>query len=137
MEQPLHRSWWSRNWKWFVPVGCFGMILAIAVFVGGIVMVAAGAMKSSDAYKEGLARAKASPAVTEALGSPIEAGFFTSGKVDVSGPSGTAQLSIPISGPKGKGTVFVEGTKSVDWSYTRLEVVVDGTGEKIDLLAGS
>ena len=100
-----------------------------------MVMIGFGAMKSSDVYKEALARAKASPAVAEALGTPIKAGYFISGNIKVSGPSGDADLSIPISGPRGKGTIYVEARKSAgEWSFSLLEVKIAGTQERIDLL---
>ena len=62
-------------------------------------------MKSTDVYKEALARAKADPVVIEALGSPIKDGFLLSGNTNVNGASGESNLAIPISGPKGKGTI--------------------------------
>ena len=94
-----------------------------------------GVMKSSDVYEEALARAKASPAVSEALGAPIEAGWFTSGHISVNGPSGDAELSIPIAGPQGKGTTYLEARKSAgQWSFSRLEVEIAETKERIDLL---
>jgi hypothetical protein len=131
-------NWWSRNWKWFVPVGCLSLILIFCAFIAVVVGAASGMMKSSDAYKEGLARAQASTAVTEALGTPITPGWFTSGSVNVSGGSGDAHLEIPISGPKGKGKIYVEATKSAgDWSYSKLEVVIAASGEHLDLLDGS
>ena len=92
-------------------------------------------MKSTDVYKEALARTKADPAVTEALGSPIKDGFLVSGNTNVNGASGESNLAIPISGPKGKGTIYVSATKSLGrWSYSGLVVEVNGTHERIDLL---
>ena len=131
-------NWWTRNWKWFVPVGCLSLILIFCAFLAVVIGAASSMMKSSDAYKAGLARAQASAAVTEALGSPIAPGWFTSGSVNVSGGSGEAHLEIPISGPKGKGTIYVEATKSAgEWSYSKLEVAIAASGERIDLLDGS
>ena len=136
MNEPA-RNWWSRNWKWFVPVGCLSLILLFGAFIAVVLGAASGMMKSSDAYKEGLARAQASAAVTEALGTPIAPGWFTSGSVSVTGGSGEAHLEIPVSGPKSKGTIYVEATKSAgEWSYSKLEVVT-ASGERIDLLDGS
>jgi len=137
VNEPVARNWWSRNWKWFVPVGCLSLILLFGAFIAVVLGAASGMMKSSDAYKEGLARAQASAAVTEALGTPIAPGWFTSGSVSVTGGSGEARLEIPISGPKSKGTIYVEATKSAgEWSYSKLEVVT-ASGERIDLLDGS
>lgn len=126
---------WKRNWKWFVPLGCFTVALLFLVFVGSIVLIVFSAMKSTDVYKEALARTKADPAVTEALGSPIKDGFLVSGNTNVNGASGESNLAIPISGPKGKGTIYVSATKSLGrWIYSGLVVEVSGTHERIDLL---
>ena len=128
-------NWWTRNWKWFVPLGCFTVALLFLVFVGSIVLIVFSAMKSTDVYKEALARTKADPAVTEALGSPIKDGFLVSGNTNVNGASGESNLAIPISGPKGKGTIYVSATKSLGrWIYSGLVVEVSGAHERIDLL---
>src|SRR5450432_3336700 len=99
---PRRPHWWARNWKWFVPTGCLGMVLLVAGFVFVIVSIVFGAMKSSDAYKAALAKAKADPRVVNALGSPITDGFFVGGKTNVSGSSGHADLTIPFPVPKVK-----------------------------------
>ncbi len=128
-------NWWTRNWKWFVPLGCFTVALMFLVFAGSIVVIVFSAMKSTDVYKEALARAKADPAVIEALGSPIKDGFLVSGNSNVNGASGESNLAIRISGPKGKGTIYVSATKSLGrWVYSGLVVEVSGTHKRIDLL---
>ena len=128
-------NWWSRNWKWFVPAGCFTVILLFAEFVGGIVMLVFGSMKQADVYKEALARAKAHPSVIEILGSPIKEGFLVSGNTNVNGAAGEANLSISISGPKGKGTIYAAANKSLGrWNYSGLIVEIAKTHQRIDLL---
>jgi hypothetical protein len=128
-------NWWTRNWKWFVPTGCLGVLILFALFVGGVVLIVFGALKSTDVYKDAVARAKANPAVVEALGSPIQEGIFVSGNSQVSGPSGESNLSIPISGPKGKGTIYLKAVKSLGrWNYVDLVVEIQKTGQRIDLL---
>ena len=95
-------------------------------------------MKSTDVYREALARAKADPAVIEALCSPIKDGFLVSGNTNVNGASGESNLAIPISGPKGKGTIYVSANKSLgQWNYSGLVVEVGQTHERIDLLQKS
>ena len=128
-------NWWKRNWKWFVPLGCLSVAFLFLAFVGSILVIVFGAMKSSDVYREALARAKAAPAVIEALGSPIKDGFLISGNTNVNGASGESNLAIPISGPKGKGTIYVSANKSLgQWNYSGLVVEVGQTHERIDLL---
>jgi Cytochrome oxidase complex assembly protein 1 len=96
------------------------------------------AMKSTDVYKDALARAEAHPSVIEALGSPIKEGFLVSGNTNVNGASGEANLSIPISGPKGKGTICVAAIKSLgQWDYSGLVVEIKRTHQRIDLLRSS
>jgi len=132
---PDRANWWTRNWKWFVPTGCLTIVLFFATFVGLIVVVVFSAMKSSDAYKGALARARAEPAVIEALGSPIKDGMFVSGSTNVNGASGHADLVIPIYRPKGEATVYVVAEKSLDaWNYSNLVVEIKDTKKRIDLL---
>lgn len=129
------RNWWSRNWKWFVPTGCMTMILLAIGFFALIFVLVFSAMKSSDAYKEALQRAQTNPAVIEALGTPIKDGMFVSGNTKVENGVGEADLSIPITGPKGSGTIYAVATKSGgNWTYTKLEVEIKGRSERIDLL---
>ena len=128
-------NWWTKNWKWFVPTGCFTILTLFAAFITLIVMIVFSAMKSSDVYKDALKRAKAEPAVIEALGSPIKDGMFVSGSTKVNGASGEANLAIPIYGPKGEGTLYVVAEKSVGaWNYSNLVVEVKKTKNRIDLL---
>ena len=118
-----------------MPLGCFTVALMFLIFAGSIVVIVFSAMKSTDVYKEALARAKGDPVVIEALGSPIKDGFLVSGNSNVNGASGESNLAIPISGPKGKGTIYVSATKSLGrWIYSGLVVEVSGTHDRIDLL---
>ena|ERR1700726_4447447 len=135
VQQP-QRNWWTRNWKWFVPTGCLTIIILFVAFIASICLIVFGAMKSTDVYKDAVARAKANPAVIEALGSPIKEGMFVSGNTNVNGASGESNLSIPISGPKGKGTIYLSAKKSLGrWGYQNLVVEIQGTGERINLLS--
>ena len=116
-------------------MGCFGTLILFVVFVGSIALIVFSAMKSTDVYKDALARAQVHPSVIEALGAPIEEGFLVSGNTNVNGASGEANLSIPISGPKGKGTIYVAANKSLGrWNYSGLIVEIAKTHQRIDLL---
>jgi len=133
--QPPRPRWWGRNWKWFVPTGCLGMVLLVAGFFFFILTMVFGVMKSSDAYKMALARAKADPRVVSALGSPITDGLFVGGSTNVSGTSGHADMNVPISGSKGKGTIYFVASKFAGkWTFSKLMVEVADTGQRIDLI---
>jgi len=105
------------------------------VFVGSVVVIVFSAVKSTDVYKDALARARSDPAVIEALGPPVTEGFLISGNTKVNGASGEANLAIPVSGPKGKGTIYVAAKKSLGrWDYSGLVLEIANTRQRIDLL---
>ena len=86
----------------------------------------------------GIGSTKADPAVIEALGSPIKDGLLVSGNTNVNGASGESNLAIPISGPKGKGSIYVSANKSLGkWNFLGLVVEVGQTHKRIDLLQRS
>ncbi|MHC4107781.1 MAG: cytochrome c oxidase assembly factor Coa1 family protein [Planctomycetota bacterium] len=115
------------------------MITPLLLFGGLITLVLLlvfGLMQSTWAYTEALAAAQADVEVTAALGTPIEAGRFVTGNVEVNPGSGYADLVIPIFGPNGEGTLYVEAEKAAgQWYFTTLEVAVAGTDDWYDLLA--
>ena len=133
--QPQGRGWWSRNWKWFVPVGCLTLVGMMVAFILAIFIFVFGLLKSTEVYKDSLARAKNHPAVVEALGSPVEEGFFIQGKTNVDTTSGSADIAIPLSGPKGNAKLYVVAKKTAgQWDYDQLVVEIERTKERIDLL---
>ena len=130
-----HASWWSRNWKWCIPVLC---VLGIGLFAAtcfSFVMFVMSMLHDSPPYREAMQRTRMSPAVIAALGTPIEADYLISGHIGYSDDRGTADFMIPVHGPKGSATVDVEAEKRVGvWRYSVLTVTVSATGQQIDLL---
>jgi hypothetical protein len=69
----------------------------------------------------------------ELLGKPISTGI-PRGSIEVSGPSGKAELSFRVEGPNGKGTVYMEAVKELgQWKINRIILEQKGTGYRIDL----
>src|SRR3712207_1096000 len=102
-RQPQQKGCVGRNWKWMLPVGCLGLILAGVALIGGIVFVAMSAIKSSEVYKGALGVVQTHPAAVERLGQPINDGWFVQGNVKFDATGGSANLQIPLSGPKNSG----------------------------------
>jgi hypothetical protein len=129
------RNWWSRNWMWALPVGCMG---GLALLAGGgalFVVLIFKVIKSSDAFQQPVAAAKANAAVKAALGDPVDDGWYVSGQINITNDSGNANLQIPLSGPKGDATLYVVGTRAQGtWTYQTMKVVPKNAGP-IDLLA--
>jgi len=135
------QGWWSRNWKWFVPVVCLGALVLCIGCIVLLVVVIRGAsseiIKSTDVCQIAMTQLQANAQAVEALGTPVEIGAGVGGSYEVTGPSGSADLSIPVSGPKGSGTLYVVASKSAGiWRFDVLELAVEGVAERIDLLAG-
>ena len=62
------------------------------------------------------------------------------GKKPIPLPSGvkiSVGEQLEVSGPKGKGTVYIEATKTMDvWNFEHIQLQVDGHPERIDLETG-
>ena len=134
--QPQPQGGFARHWKAVVGVGCLGLIILVGASIVGVMFVIVGSIRSSDAYKQAMAKANANPEVVLRIGQPMQPGWLVSGNISVSGPSGDADLAIPVSGPKGKGTIYAVAKKSAgQWTFSRLEVEIEGQPGRIDLLA--
>lgn len=132
MQEP---NWFRRNWKWAVPVGCLGMLLLAIGAMSALLVFVFSVIRESDVYSEAVARARAHPALVEVLGEPVEEGMVVSGNIQVTGPSGHADIAIPMSGPRGEATLYVVAEREAgQWRYRRLELE-DASGRRTDLLA--
>ncbi len=109
------------------------VVLALAGLGAAIFFSIVALFKSSDVYQLALARVNANVEATALLGLPIEPGF-PMGSIRVSGPSGDAQLSIPVRGSKGKGTIYLQATRQMGtWTFERIQLEIDGSDGRIDL----
>ncbi len=130
----LPKSWWDRRWKAVVALSVIAAILAAGGFIALLFSLTFGVMRESGAYRQAVAAARANHTVVEMLGTPIEEGYFVMGEIELGRDRGYANLTIPISGPRAKATIYVEADKvGADWSFRALEVVVQDTGEWIHL----
>ncbi len=132
---PKKKSWFSRNWMWFVPVG----VVTLCLVCGGC--VAAGAygffslMRSNPAVAEAISKVQSDPRAQQALGTPIVPGWTISGSISDSTNSGSVNVTIPVSGPKGSGLLYVTAYKQGDrWIITNLVLTVDKTFERIVII---
>ena len=143
-------KWAWRNGRWdsvehFKRVQRRWAIWGAVIWVGAVVLfggIFAGTfypLKHSEAYALGVSKLQASPVATAVLGSPIAAGV-PFGNISIeSGGAGKADISFSASGPKAKGTVFLEAIKKGGaWSIKRMTLKVDGSdGRPIDIVGGT
>ena len=128
-------SWWKRNWKWVVPVGgCLGLLVIFLLFVGSVFWGVTSALEGSQPYEYALEKINQDDEITEVLGTPIEKDGMIQGSYDYSNGKKTANMKIPIAGPKGKGILFVKASgQNDDWTYNVIRVEIKDN-ESIDLL---
>jgi len=106
---------------------CAGFVVAVVAFVFGM-------LKGVEPYQVGVATARSDPRVIEVLGEPIEEGLLLMGEISESDSAGSADLSIPMSGPEGSGRIHVVATKTGgEWEYEKMTFRSSGGGS-IDLL---
>lgn len=121
----------QRNWARAGLIVVVGAVLLFVSIFYGIMYL----MKSGDAYKLTMQELRADTQVVAALGEPIESGWFVTGNVKTNGIEGSADLSIPVSGPKGSGTVVSRSTKIAgEWKIFLLIVRIDGNPTPLVLI---
>jgi len=129
------KSWLQRN---------VVLVVCVVVVVGLLGLTAAGIgwgfsmMGNSDAVRLAFDTANASPVMIERLGSPLKKGWLVSGSIEITGPSGHAELAIPVSGPRGTGTLYAEAHKRAGlWQLDLLQFGTKDSSDRLDLLAGA
>jgi len=134
--EPLKKSWLERRPLWKIPLGCLILFLLIGIFGSIVMTIITTSFHNSDVYKQAVAKAVESSQVRDAIGEPIHPGWFVSGQLNVSGGTGSADLLIPISGPRGSGSIRAVATRNRGvWRYTDLQVNIKSRSETIDLLS--
>ena len=119
----------QRQWaKWgFVVLACLIPGL-VAMFLG----ISYG-LKNSDAYQGAAQKLAGSDAVVSFTGSPITTGL-PQGSINISGPSGRAELQFSVQGPKGAGTAYVEARRELGaWTYPRLVFEDSSTKTRVEV----
>jgi hypothetical protein len=119
----------QRKWAIWAIVVC---VVFIGLCVSGV-FVAFVAVQNSEAYQIGVSKVQANQEAIAELGMPITTGF-PMGSIEISGASGTANISFAVEGPKSKGTVFVDAVKDLgQWKAKRIVLEIEKSGKRINL----
>ena len=134
-EYSTRKSWFARNWKWVVPAGgCLFILIAIIVFAGSMIVGLTNVFKESTPYQEALEMANSNEQLEAVLGTPIEKDGMVKGSFTIKNSEGHANFDIPVKGPKGEGTLYLDADRINDsWVYNVLEVVVKKTLDTIKI----
>lgn len=133
MEHEVKKSWFRRNWLWFIPsLGCLTLIIFVIVGIAGVFTL----INNAEPTQFALEKASKDQRVISILGEPIEKYSISSGKMSYSSNSGShVDLIIPIRGPKGNASLVIKGNEEDGvWIYEKLYVLIKENNEKINLL---
>ncbi|HEX8560660.1 MAG TPA: cytochrome c oxidase assembly factor Coa1 family protein [Pyrinomonadaceae bacterium] len=108
------------------------IIAASAAYTAALVFGITLLLKSSAAYREGVERARRSPAVAALTGAPVREGFFIRG--GVRGGGRLARLRVPLSGPRGAGVLEIRAVRTDEG--LRFDVLKFHAGGRVHDLSG-
>lgn len=130
------RNWYQRNWKWALPsFGCLTVIVVFALLFGAMVSKVTDMFKDSVPYSVSMETLQKNELVINKLGEPIEPNGMFQGNINYENDEGTADLKIPVKGPKGEATLLVIAEKTGDtWTYQTMNVSFKDSNETINLI---
>lgn len=136
MSEQGQKSWFGRNWLWFIPLtGCLGFILLIILGLGAAFFGVSNMINNATPVEYAIELATKNELVIKNLGEPIEKYGIPSGNISLTNDDGDVDFSIPIRGNVGEGTLVVRGIKiDGEWVYEDLYVRIRDTQEEINLL---
>jgi hypothetical protein len=130
------KNWFSKNWKWAIPTfGCLTIIVLAFVFGIALYKGASQLLKDTEPYEMAMSAMNNNELVIASLGQPIEADGMFQGNVNYGNNTASADIKVPVKGPKGEGTLLVIAEKENDiWTYRLMQVEIDDSDTIINLL---
>ncbi len=115
--------------------GCLSILTFFVALAGFMLFIFGFSIKNSVMYKCAVQMAQSNAAVIQLIGTPITADTFAwISNYKASGSSEVGQFSTQLSGPKGSGTLSVDG--SHDRRSTDLDVTFESSGRTIQIKSG-
>ncbi|MDT0606571.1 cytochrome c oxidase assembly factor Coa1 family protein [Croceitalea rosinachiae] len=120
-------SWWKRNWKWVLPVsGCLTLIIGAIVIFTSIYFGVTNMMEGSQPYEYAHELINQDEELLKILGSPIEKDGVVQGNINWINGNKSAKMTIPIAGPNGSGTLYIDASgRNDEWIYHEIRVEVN------------
>ncbi len=130
------KNWFGRNWKWALPTfGCLTIIVLAIIFAFALYSGVSTLFKDSEPYEMAMQSLNNNEYVIEKLGQPIEADGMFQGSINYEGNTASADIKVPVKGPKGEATLLVIAEKYNDvWEYRLMQVELEDSEEIVNLL---
>ena len=140
-ELIVEKSWWKRNWKWFLPTFILVFLLLFGVIlssgVEGNVTDIAQAYSDNSLYEKAIEKAKTNERVIELIGEiePIDKLAILEGNAIYSNNNNSVELSIRVRGNKGNGKMDISADKNgKEWGYKKISIRIKDPKEEIQIL---
>ncbi len=135
-----HKSWWSRNWKWFIPlitVLLIGMITISTSKVGESISDITKAYADVSIYENAIEKAQQNEQVKELLGElkPIGNMAIVEGSVIYSNNNNSVDMSLRIKGSKGRGKIDISADRNEsEWNYKKINIRIKEPKQTITII---
>ena len=132
-------GWYKSNKRWVLPTTLIASVFAASLLIIWLLFsFFQNKMLNSEVLQTAMRMAQSNQEATANLGLPLEVVSDISsfqGSIQTSNFSGNAELSVKITGPKGKGTLWIKANKVAGkWNYEIAEIELSGHTERIRLL---
>lgn len=137
MSNEHGETWWKRNWHWLVPVLVLSAATTIVILVASLVWWVAngGDQRMYLDWDVISARTDTNAQIKATLGTPVQPDGLVSGQICTKPEHKRMNTKFRVVGPGGKGIFTAIGARTDGrWQWNTLQIVVDGSGQRIDLL---
>jgi len=111
-------------------------LLCGAAFCGTFEITLDRYSRSLPIFQDAVSSLNVSEVAKNEIGEPIEIGWPVTASLDWSSESESAELAIPVSGERGKGTLHVVGKKEIGmWRIEGLYLIMRGSTERENILS--
>jgi len=115
--------------------GCFSLLLFLAAFAGFMIFVFGFSIKGSVLYRCAVQKTQSNTNVIKLIGTPIKADTFAwINNYESSGSSESSHFTTQLSGPKGNGTLEVDGARNS--RSTDLDITFESGGKTVRVNSG-
>jgi hypothetical protein len=136
MSEHQRKSWFGRNWLWFVPLtGCMSIIVLFVLGIGAAFFGVSKMLTESEPVEYAIALANKNEAVAKYLGTPVTKDGLPQGNISYSNDDGKIDVKIPVNGSKDEGYLIVKGIKNDGiWIYEEIYILIKENQQVINLL---
>ncbi len=138
-ELIVEKSWWKKNWKWFLPTALFlmGTLLFTTLSIDGNVTDIAKAYSENSLYEKAIEKSNTNERVLELLGTlePIDKLAIIEGNAKYSSNNNSVEVTVRVKGSKGKGKIDISADKKgTEWEYKKISIRIKHPKEEIQIL---